>query len=110
MTTGRDTAIYFAKQAFAHKHMTGNSRSLIRYETADGARWSYTHESTGFVIVLKHAADYREHGGAVDARRTKQATAARAALLTHGRNLKELADMPEAPEVTAAILDIAAAA
>lgn len=74
MTTPRNRAIYFAKQAFALMQMRGLSAGLIRLDTEDGARWSFTHDESGFVVILKHAADHA-HGGAVDAARTKAANA-----------------------------------
>lgn len=75
MTTPRNRAIYFAKQAFAHMSLNGRDSGLIRLDTEDGARWSFTHAESGFVVILKHAADYRERGGAVDAARTRDANA-----------------------------------
>lgn len=77
MTTPRNRAIYKAKQAFALMQMRGLSAGLIRLDTEDGARWSFTHDESGFVVILKHAADYRELWGAVDAARTKAANAKR---------------------------------
>lgn len=53
----------------------GRPGGLIRLDTEDGARWSYTDSESGFVVILKHAADYRELGGTVDAARTKAANA-----------------------------------
>lgn len=76
MTTPRNRAIYFAKQAFALMQMRGLSAGLIRLDTEDGARWSFTHDESGFVVILKHAADHA-HGGAVDAARTRDANIAR---------------------------------
>lgn len=76
MTTPRNRAIYFAKQAFALMQMRGLSAGLIRLDTEDGARWSFTHDESGFVVILKHAADHA-HGGAVDAARTREANIAR---------------------------------
>lgn len=55
----------------------GRPGGLIRLDTEDGARWSYTDSESGFVVILKHAADYRELGGAVDAARTRDANVAR---------------------------------
>lgn len=78
MTTPRNRAIYFAKQAFALMQMRGLSAGLIRLDTEDGARWSFTHDESGFVVILKHAADHAR-GGAVDAARTKAANAKTAA-------------------------------
>lgn len=77
MTTPRNRAIYKAKQDFAIMRTHGRPGGLIRLDTEDGARWSYTDSESGFVVILKHAADYRELGGAVDAARTRDANVAR---------------------------------
>lgn len=77
MTTPRNRAIYKAKQDFATMRTHGRPGGLIRLDTEDGARWSYTDSESGFVVILKHAADYRELGGAVDAARTRDANVAR---------------------------------
>lgn len=77
MTTPRNRAIYKAKQDFAIMRTHGRPGGLIRLDTEDGARWSFTDPDSGFVVILKHAADYRELGGAVDAARTKAANAKR---------------------------------
>ena len=77
MTTPRNRAIYKAKQDFATMRTHGRPGGLIRLDTEDGARWSYTDSESGFVVILKHAADYRELGGTVDAARTRDANVAR---------------------------------
>ena len=104
MTTPRNRAIYFAKQAFALMQMRGLSAGLIRLETEDGARWSFTHDESGFVVILKHAANHA-HGGAVDAARTKTANAkpapaeepAPAAVLRNGAEVLARVALAERP-------------
>lgn len=56
MTTPRSRAIYKAKQDFATMRTHGRPGGLIRLDTEDGARWSYTDSESGFVVILKHAA------------------------------------------------------
>lgn len=94
MTTPRDRAIYFAKQAFALMQMRGLSAGLIRLDTEDGARWSFTHDESGYIVILKHAANHA-HGGAVDAKRTQLANIER--MLSASRARREAAAKAEEP-------------
>lgn len=74
MSTIRDTAIYFAKQAFSNMQMTGHwSPRLTRHEQAGCYRYWHTgKQGDEYVVVLRHAAD-GSLGGAVDAKLTKEA-------------------------------------
>lgn len=77
--TLRTTAIYHAKQAKALLALNGiDNPALSRFQTPDGTRWRFEYRDgdSAYVVILKSASDYREHGGAVDATRTKEANAA----------------------------------
>mgnify|MGYP003629453991 CR=1 FL=1 len=78
--TLRSTAIYHAKAAFSLMGMTGRQDSnLSRLTTGESARWRFDYTApngAAFVVILRHAADYRERGGAVDATATKAANMA----------------------------------
>lgn len=98
MTTPRNRAIYKAKQDFAIMRTHGRPGGLIRLDTEDGARWSYTDSESGFVVILKHAADYRELGGAVDAARTRDANVARVKEEMRAARLAEVESGPVGPD------------
>lgn len=78
--TLRSSAIYHAKQAMTLSRLNGLSNpALSRFETENGTRWRFdyqAHDGARYVVILKSASDYREHGGAVDATMTKEANAA----------------------------------
>lgn len=95
MTTPRNRAIYKAKQDFATMRTHGRPGGLIRLDTEDGARWSYTDSESDYIVILKHAADYRELGGAVDAKRTQLANIER--MLSASRARREAAAKAEEP-------------
>ena len=75
--TQRSTAIYHAKAAFSHMRFRGvMSPALVRFDTPQGTRFRFTYDApdgSRFIVILRHASDYREHGGAVDALMTKAA-------------------------------------
>lgn len=77
MTTPRNRAIYRAKQAFALMWTNGRPGGLIRFHTDDGVRWFFRDSESGYIVILKHATDYRDRGGAVDATRTRDTNMAR---------------------------------
>jgi|AACY02.17.fsa_nt_gi hypothetical protein len=74
--TLRSTAIYHAKAAFSLMTLRGLGSALVRFETDHGVRYRFEYEDADgarFVVILRRASDYREHGGAVDASMTKAA-------------------------------------